>query len=201
MVIAWLYNVIDKRIHDSVTYAETANQIRTDLKEIYSQGNEIRIHQLRREITIADQGTISVSVYFTKLKTLWDELDAYLQMPHCKGVKDFSLFKYQESERAYQFLTGLDVSCFGVLRSNILSIEPLPNLNKVYSIVLREERQQNLSPDMELSHPTEAAVFKAKAAARTQSGNRPKCAHCQKLGHKKSRRFELIGYPPNWQNR
>lgn len=40
---------------------------------------------------------------------------------------------------------GLDTSQFGVVRSNILSIEPLPNLNKVYSMVLREERQLRMT--------------------------------------------------------
>ena len=150
MVIAWLYNVFNKRLYGFVTYAETASQIWTDLKERYSQGNEIRIHQLRREIKLIDHGTTSVNVYFKKLKTLWDALDAYLQMPRCKCVKDFSLFKYQESKRVHQFLMGLDVSRFGVARSNILSIEPLPNLNNVYLMVLKDERQQSMNRDMKL---------------------------------------------------
>ena len=50
MVVAWLYNVIDKILHGSVTYADTAHAIWADLKERYSQGNSIRIHQLKREI-------------------------------------------------------------------------------------------------------------------------------------------------------
>ena len=33
MVIAWLYNVIDKGLHRSVTYAETTDKIWKDLKE------------------------------------------------------------------------------------------------------------------------------------------------------------------------
>ena len=78
MVIAWLYNVIDKMLHGSVAYAETADEIWKDLKEQYSQGNEIRIHQLKREIALTIQGNMSISEYFTKLKTLWDELGAYL---------------------------------------------------------------------------------------------------------------------------
>jgi len=52
MVIAWLYNVIDKKLHGSVAYAEQASEIWSDLKERHSQGNEIRIHQLKREITL-----------------------------------------------------------------------------------------------------------------------------------------------------
>nr|GEV36392.1 retrovirus-related Pol polyprotein from transposon TNT 1-94 [Tanacetum cinerariifolium] len=38
------------------------------------------------------------------------------------------------------FLMGLDESVYGTLRSNILAQDPLPNLNKAYSILIREER-------------------------------------------------------------
>ena len=59
MVIAWLYNIIDKTLHGSVAYAEKASEIWKDLKERYSQNNEIRIHQLGQEITLTKQGTLS----------------------------------------------------------------------------------------------------------------------------------------------
>ena len=201
MVIAWLYNIINKNLHSSVAYAETAHEIWKDLRERYSQGNEIRIHQLRREITLSNQGSMNVTDYFTKLKGLWDELDAYLQIPNCKCVKDFNLFKYQESERTHQFLMGLDSSHFGVVRSTILSMEPLPNLNKAYSMILREERQQTLTRSMEVKTTIEGAAFKASTGGRPKAENRPRCAHCQKIGHDKSQCFELVGYPPNWQSR
>ncbi|KAJ8446036.1 hypothetical protein Cgig2_017538 [Carnegiea gigantea] len=29
----------------------------------------------------------------------------------------------------------------------------------------------------------------------------PKCGHCQKLGHERHQCYELIGYPPGWQQR
>ena len=70
MVVAWLYNVIDKTLHGSVAYAEKASEIWTDLKERYSQGNEIRVHQLKIEIHLATQDNMNVTKYFTKLKTL-----------------------------------------------------------------------------------------------------------------------------------
>jgi len=83
--------------------------------------------------------------YFTKLKGLRDELDAYLQLPNCKCAKEFNWFKYLESERIHQFLMGLDSSQFAVARSNILSMEPRPNQNKVYSMILRDEGQHILT--------------------------------------------------------
>lgn len=44
MDIALLCNIIDKNLHGSVAYAETARQIWTDLEERYSQGHAIRVH-------------------------------------------------------------------------------------------------------------------------------------------------------------
>ena len=42
MVTARLYNVIERKLHGSVTYVETAYQIQTDMKDRYSQSNEIK---------------------------------------------------------------------------------------------------------------------------------------------------------------
>lgn len=57
MVIAWLHNVTDKSLHGSVAYTKTAEELWSDLKDRYSQSNEIRTHQLKREITRANQGS------------------------------------------------------------------------------------------------------------------------------------------------
>jgi len=114
-------------------------------------------------------------------------------MPKCKWVKEFNVFKYQEFERVHQFLMGLDTNQFGVARSNILSLEPLPNLDKVYSTAEDD-------PGMEMKNNTEAMAFKA-AASKLRTDNRSKCTHCQKLGHEKKNRYELVGYPPNWGNK
>jgi len=37
---------------------------------------------------------------------------------------------------------GLDSEKLGTIRLNIMSIEPLPNMNKVYDALLHEERQR-----------------------------------------------------------
>ena len=103
MVIAWLHNVIDKNLHGLVAYAETAKELWFDLKDHYSEGNEILIHQLKRDIALTSQGNLSITKYFTKLKTLWDELGAYLILPNCNYTNEFSLSKYVKRERASVF--------------------------------------------------------------------------------------------------
>lgn len=39
---------------------------------------------------------------------------------------------------------GLDDGVYGVVCSNILSTEPLPNLNRVYSMIVQEERHKSI---------------------------------------------------------
>lgn len=50
MVIAWLYNVIERSLYGFGAYAETAKELWSDLKDRYSLANEIRIHQLKSEL-------------------------------------------------------------------------------------------------------------------------------------------------------
>lgn len=133
--------MIDKNLHGSVAYAKTTEELWSDLKDRYSQSNEIRIHQLKREIALANQGNQTVTEYVTNLKILWDELSAHLVLPNCKCTKEFNLSKHFEGERVHQFLMGLDTEQFRIVRSNLLVVEPLPSLNKVYATILRDERQ------------------------------------------------------------
>lgn len=37
MVIAWLHNMIDKSLHESVAYAETATELWSDMKDLTEQ--------------------------------------------------------------------------------------------------------------------------------------------------------------------
>ena len=159
------------------------------------------MHQLKRDITLTSQGNLSITEYFTKLKTLWDELGAYLVLPNCNCTKDFDLSRFVEGERIHPFLMGLDIEQFGTVRSNLLATEPLPTLNKAYAIVPRDERQQLLMKGMENKAVVEALAFRAAATNKSKQPSRPKCTHCQRVGHEWSQRFEIICYSPNWQGR
>ena len=51
----------------------------------------------------------------------------------------------REEERVHQFLMGLDEDGYGTVRSNILSTDPLPNLNRVYAMVVQQERVRTMT--------------------------------------------------------
>nr|XP_011461971.1 PREDICTED: uncharacterized protein LOC105350760 [Fragaria vesca subsp. vesca]XP_011468363.1 PREDICTED: uncharacterized protein LOC105352573 [Fragaria vesca subsp. vesca]XP_011470737.1 PREDICTED: uncharacterized protein LOC105353368 [Fragaria vesca subsp. vesca] len=74
MVHSWIVNSCDPEIADSVTYYPTAHEVWEDLHERFSQANATRIFEIQRDINYLRQEQLSISVYYTKLKALWDEL-------------------------------------------------------------------------------------------------------------------------------
>src|SRR5262249_21821836 len=144
-------------------------------------------------------------------KTLWEELQICDPLPHCKcEAANEHLFR-REREKSHQFLLGLNNN-FDRLRSNVLSMDPTPSLNRIFSLALQEE-QSFMSKDLHSIPALEGAAFAARSDyeghERTRfnknqnSGNRlaKRCEHCKKTGHVKEECFEIIGYPMNWRNK
>ncbi|XP_077234197.1 uncharacterized protein LOC143876374 [Tasmannia lanceolata] len=156
--------------------------------------NNMVLSWLRNTITtdLAHSQT-SVAVYFNKLKSYWDELKFYISLPTCSCGALKAISEYEQREKIMQFLMGLNESYTSV-RGQILLMNPLPSLNRVYSLVLQEEKQREITT----SPITEAAALLANAANRstTNRPDRPTCEHCGWVGHTKARCYKLIGYPP-----
>uniref|UniRef100_A0A6V7QVB5 Retrotransposon Copia-like N-terminal domain-containing protein n=1 Tax=Ananas comosus var. bracteatus TaxID=296719 RepID=A0A6V7QVB5_ANACO len=203
MVIAWIFNSLDKSLQGSVAYAEDAKDMWDDLKDRFSQGNAPRVFQLKTELSLLRQDGLSVASYYTKLKTLWDELDDYSGTPACTCAAARDYVKKKETEKLYQFLMGLNAETFGTVRSQILNSDPLPTLSKAYSMVTQEERQRMVANGRD--DRVDAAAFFAnssgKGSAKPTQGHRLKCDHCQKIGHDRESCWELNGYPENWEPR
>nr|CAD1823566.1 unnamed protein product [Ananas comosus var. bracteatus] len=207
MIVSWIFNSLASDLHDSIAYIDSAREIWTDLEERFSQGNAPRIHELKRELAITQQGTMSVATDYTKVKGFWDELNTYSNVPHCTCGAAKEFIAEHEKEKVHQFLMGLSEK-FNIVRSQILSTDPLPSLAKVYALVTCEERQQSLAASRA---PTiEAAAFNARNTKSMTFGtnkdrvpNRNKffCEHCKKTNHTRDRCYELIGYPEGWTNK
>ncbi|KAL5570766.1 hypothetical protein UlMin_020363 [Ulmus minor] len=110
IVISWILNSISREISASIIFSDSTYEIWLDLKDRFQQSNGPRIFQLRRELMNHVQDQNFVSVYFTKLKSIWEELSNY--MPNCTcgkctcgGVKLLN-FHYQ-MEYIMSFLMGL----------------------------------------------------------------------------------------------
>lgn len=134
VVISWILNSVSKEIYASIMFSTSAVEIWNDLRESFQQSNGPRIFQLHREIISLTQDNMSVRVYFTKLKSLWDELSNFrlswtCEKCTCGGVKDLSLF--HQNEYVMQFLLGLN-EAFTQVWGLLLLMEQLPHISKVF---------------------------------------------------------------------
>ncbi|XP_070054716.1 uncharacterized protein [Nicotiana tomentosiformis] len=88
-----------------------------------------------------------IAGYFTKLKRLWDELDALNVVICCSCVctceGKAKLTKSLEDQRLIQFLMGLN-EIYAQARGNIPMMNHLPSIDVAYSLLLQDENQREV---------------------------------------------------------
>jgi hypothetical protein len=210
MIISWILNSLSKEIAASVIYINTCSEMWMDLKERFSKKNGPRLFQLHKSISALSQENLSVSAYFTHLKSLWDELSNYRPIPTCTcspscscGALSSVVDNYNQ-EYIFQFLMSLNES-FSNIRSQILLIDPLPSINKVFSLIVQEESQREIFLGS-LTHDTAALMTKAMPIQQNRfvkpynRKEKPICSHCNIPGHTIDKCYRLHGYPPGFQS-
>lgn len=101
------------------------------------------------------------------------------------------------------FLVGLNES-FHVTRSQILLMDPLPPISRVFSLLVQEENQRSLSVSTSNNHLLTMAT---RTDINKKSGNvykkreRPLCTHCGLNGHTVDTCYKLHGYPPGYKTK
>jgi len=65
--------------------------------------------------------------------------------------------KMVEDNKIHQFLMGLDDESFSTVRSQILALEPLPSLDKIFNIVQQKENHKRVMVNQEHKQNTIAA--------------------------------------------
>jgi hypothetical protein len=92
-------------------------------------------------------------------------LTNYRPIPQCSCDNPKILADHSHQDYVFQFLMGLNDS-FAQIRGQILLIDPLPSINKVFSLVIQEERQREISV-----HPVqvETAALMTRASSQYQN--------------------------------
>ncbi|KAL0428397.1 UNVERIFIED_CONTAM: hypothetical protein Slati_3014500 [Sesamum latifolium] len=210
MVISWLLNSISKDIVDAFLYMSLAREL-WKLEERFGECNGPQLYQIQREISSISQGGSTVVVYYTKLKRLWDELNCLMRISVCTCGASRSVNELASFNRLMKFLKGLDEN-YDHIRNQILLMEPLPSVNKPYSMVLRVEKQRevhmlfdqegNISMmvrGQEISKPSgrqQLSKFVSKKGKASRCRTKEiKSVNCKITGHTKESCFKLIGYP------
>ncbi|XP_074327756.1 uncharacterized protein LOC141665669 [Apium graveolens] len=115
--------------------------------ERYGVSSGAQLFGLHKELAEVNQGNSNIADYFTKMKMLWDDIDALCLIPVCScgcscGASQ-KLSKFQQDQRIIQFLMGLNET-YNVIKGSILMRSPLPSIGQVYSLLLQEETQREI---------------------------------------------------------
>ncbi|XP_061348295.1 uncharacterized protein LOC133293712 [Gastrolobium bilobum] len=207
MVLSWIHRSIDESISRLILWIEHAYDVWHDLSERFSQSDVFRIANLQEEICRLQQGSRNVGEYFTEMKTLWDELDNLNPLPKCYcGTLDETR-RSREHDQVIRFLKGLNDQ-FSQVRSHIMLIDPLPNMNKAFSLVNQQERQFN--SEIHVDTGMESKAYPVEHQRRTENFNKVKgprprgtklCTHCGRTNHTVDTFYIKHGYPPGFKSR
>ncbi|XP_074352914.1 uncharacterized protein LOC141692072 [Apium graveolens] len=211
MITSWILNSVSEDRRNSIVYIQSARDIWLDLEVRFAQSNVPKLFHLRKEIAHLSQGTLSISAYFTKFRTLHDELECLLTKPkcvcnRCTCTVNSKLAEFDKNLQLTQFLMGLNDSFTGI-RGQILLMTPLPSLNQSYSMLLQEEKQRENSGGGGFSSETMAMMVKAYPNNKAQGTNNisygvkkgPEssvvCDYCHMTGHLRDKCYCIHGYP------
>jgi len=196
MIVSWIMNVIDPKLHKSVAYVDSAQKLWKNIQKRYAIPNILKIHKLKAEIASRKQNKQDIIDFFSRLVGLWNELDGYIKIPACTCGLAAKITKLLEDEKVHQFLMGLDDEPYLVVRSQNLAMDPLSSIDKIYNMVQQEEHYKRVIVDRDIKTENIGA-FAVSHVARPSlmQGVRTSCRHCGKVGHEESNCFELIGYP------
>ncbi|XP_026450552.1 uncharacterized protein LOC113350632 [Papaver somniferum] len=142
-----------------------------------------------------------VSLYYTKIKTLWDQYDSLVASTEvCICGAGKSLLERLERDRAMKFLQGLQ-DRFSNLRSQIMLMDPFPTALRIFNMVQQEEEQQNITvrplPNIE-SAALNINRHNPQPARPSPSHNkrpRPYSDYCNRHGHVRDKCYRLHGFP------
>ncbi|XP_076885099.1 uncharacterized protein LOC143534517 [Bidens hawaiensis] len=137
---------MEKEIRTSVKYASTTQEIWADLKERFGKDNAPKAYELKHSLTMIKQEGSSISAYFTRLRSIWDEIESMfpISLCMCNGCTcglGKKLNDLKDKERLYEFLLGLD-SEYGTIRTQILAMQHTPAHNSAYHLVYDDEQQR-----------------------------------------------------------
>ncbi|KAJ1376334.1 Retrotransposon gag domain [Sesbania bispinosa] len=143
VVISGLYNSVSKDIITIILFASTAHEIWEDLKTRFSRKNSPRIFQLKCQLMSLHQGIDNISTYYTKLKSIWEELSCYKPKFQCTCGDLQQLQSFTESEYVITFLMGLN-DYFSQIRSQILLSDPLHPLEVSSPLFFKKKLNEKL---------------------------------------------------------
>ncbi|PIN11922.1 hypothetical protein CDL12_15465 [Handroanthus impetiginosus] len=145
--------------------------------------------------------------YMYIAKSMWEDLRDHFSQGNGPRIYELKTQEAELRQEGLSFWMGLNSSMYGTVRSQILSIDPLPSLSRVYAMVAQEERHKMVSRGHEEKRRVvtfaaqNVGKFKGKGFGSSNRRQQLFCSHCNKSGHDVSQCYKIIGYPANWGQR
>jgi hypothetical protein len=188
MMVSWLQNSISNSIRSGIAFVDSARDVWLDLQDRFSHRNGPRIYQLRKSLANLSQETDPVSVYYGKLKTFWDETLIYDPIPSCSCGTMKTISERYQRDCVFQFLMGLNDS-YSPIRDQIMLLDPIPTIARVFSIIQQQERQHQLTSNSTQYDAMAFAIrkpssFTTKFPSHSKyKKERTYCTHCKITRH------------------
>lgn len=196
MVCTWITNSISKEIGSGTVYFDDAHQLWLNLESRFKQNNLSNLYTVQDKLDNLHQGSLDLSSYYTRLTTLWEELKNYEELSTCTcggcscGSND-RWTKLYEERNIVRFLMRLNES-FSQVRRQIIMMDPLPELTKIYNYVAQDEQQSGgTTTPITLAEVTpilQASTYQGKSKGTSgysqdfQAKPKPICSHCGLFG-------------------
>lgn len=208
MVRCWILNSLTSEISESFMYVQSAKELWEELAKRFSEANGPLIYQLHRDLCLLSQENEPLSLYFSKMKKIWDELQDIDAFPicscgviaNCKCNLMKGLHEKESRSRLIQFLMGLN-SGYDTIRGQILSMDPLPTVNRAYYMIQQIEKQRQVTGAMQEKQEVEACntykqTTKGSGKRDFKKGKLDRFYdHCKVKGHLIDQCFKIHGYP------
>ena len=138
-----------------------------------------------------------VGIYFTKLKILYKELSKYRPACPCSCGGSKELLNFMQNEYVMKFLMRLNDS-FTTVRGQMLPMDHLPPINKVFAMVCQDEKQRSVSADTFACQYQSSSVAMDVNDPRKANNNkkdRPICTNSKMTSHTIDKSYKLHGFP------
>ncbi|XP_026440421.1 uncharacterized protein LOC113339346 [Papaver somniferum] len=210
LVGIWVANSVDPVIRNSVMSFPSAREQWLEIKNRFFHTNALKLYALKQSISTLKQDNLNVAMYFTNLKTLWDQMDSFRPPVACICAAGKSFLEHHNQDRSMEFLQGLH-DRFSSLRSQCMLMEPMPSAAKLYNLVRQDEEQQGINSssltqvDSATLNVSRSDPQRSQQRSLSNPGNgnnnnkrpRPFCDHCTKHGHTRQTCWKMNGYPSN----
>ncbi|XP_074314810.1 uncharacterized protein LOC141650977 [Silene latifolia] len=204
LVLCWILNSLEKNLRENLQYASSSKALWSEIVERYGQLNALELYDLKKDLSNVSQDNSSLIEYYSRLKCLWETIDNLDPIPQCTcGIMakcSCQLLKRLLDREAHskliQLLMGLNAG-YEHVQTTLLSMEPLPPINKALGLLQKIEKQKHINDSAgDLLSASAAYASKKRhnfSGPDTQASKRQKednaedgfkhCTYCGRDGH------------------